>query len=637
MNLKKLGRTFWVIAAVAIMAMVLQGCGGDDGVNPTTHEDLQDMYDELKDDYDQAVEDRDTAQRALGEETDAADMNGSAHARLKYYMMQLGSMDDAADMNGSAYAQVNYYMMMLGSMDDAADMSGSAYAQRNHYMAMLGSMDDAADMNGSAYAQVNYYKNMIGSSTDAADMNGSLHAQLNYYKDMIGSPTDAADMNGSLHAQLNYYKEKDQAADDKAKYDKAKAVNTAIRAASGTAPTYTVEATATDLVVKSTGYTDGGAESGLPADWRGMTLNKDDDMLVVYSDIADATPTLLGLLYNGTVMNNVRMYNVDEIYHMNGTGVMAGEIQLSDIMRDSNTITTDDKGTSDPADDVRTAMGSVRGVPGSFSCTGTGETCDLPERASTGKLTLEAETTTAKGQWTFTPTDPNAMVNVQDTAYLSLGWWLGKNTDGSYSFDTIAMGHGDLMYDYGMENEVAGETVPAPTVDTIDGKATYKGAAAGKYSMVDTVEDTASAGHWTASATLMADFDVDNDTTAESPDADDDGVSLSGEITNFMSEGESLSNWKVTLKAIDRSPEMAGIQAPTDFMAQMDAVAEWSRGGAAMGTGTWTYTFQGLAGTTGVEADNTAQPGAVTGDFSASVGQRAHIVGAFGATMTTEE
>ena len=47
MNLKKLGRTFWVIAAVAIMAMVLQGCGGDDGVSPTTHEDLQSMHDEL--------------------------------------------------------------------------------------------------------------------------------------------------------------------------------------------------------------------------------------------------------------------------------------------------------------------------------------------------------------------------------------------------------------------------------------------------------------------------------------------------------------------------------------------------------------------------------------------------------------
>ena len=31
MNLKKLGRMFWVIAAVAMLAMVLQGCGGGNG------------------------------------------------------------------------------------------------------------------------------------------------------------------------------------------------------------------------------------------------------------------------------------------------------------------------------------------------------------------------------------------------------------------------------------------------------------------------------------------------------------------------------------------------------------------------------------------------------------------------------
>ena len=45
MNLKKLGRTLWVIAAVAIMAMVLQGCGGDDnGVS----QDQQDNLDLLQ-------------------------------------------------------------------------------------------------------------------------------------------------------------------------------------------------------------------------------------------------------------------------------------------------------------------------------------------------------------------------------------------------------------------------------------------------------------------------------------------------------------------------------------------------------------------------------------------------------------
>ena len=331
-------------------------------------------------------------------------------------------------------------------------------------------VEDERDMYKNRVAEL---MTQIGATADAASNadGATLYAQLNYYKKMVGSPNDPADMNGSLHAQLNYYKAKEQAGDDKDMYDKAKAVNMAIRAASGTAPSYTVEATATDLVVESTGYTAGGAESGLPTDWRGMILNKGDDMLVVYSDVADADPTLIGLLYNGVVTNNVRSYNVDETHTANGSAVAAGEIQLADVRRVSNTITTDNKGTATADDDVNTFSGSVRGVDGTFSCTG--GTCAFPNRVNggMGKVTADADVS-ATGDWTFTPTDSNAMVNVQDTAYLSLGWWLGKNTDGSYSFDTIAMGHGDLMYDYGVENTVAGATVTAPTVADIDGTPT---------------------------------------------------------------------------------------------------------------------------------------------------------------------
>ena len=60
MNLRKLGRMLGVIAAVAILAMVLQGCGGDsdDGIS-------QDMYDTLRTDYDAALE-------LIGDEEDPA-------------------------------------------------------------------------------------------------------------------------------------------------------------------------------------------------------------------------------------------------------------------------------------------------------------------------------------------------------------------------------------------------------------------------------------------------------------------------------------------------------------------------------------------------------------------------------------
>ena len=48
MNLKKSGKMLWIVAAVAMLAMVLQGCGGDDGVNPTTHMDVEDERDMYK-------------------------------------------------------------------------------------------------------------------------------------------------------------------------------------------------------------------------------------------------------------------------------------------------------------------------------------------------------------------------------------------------------------------------------------------------------------------------------------------------------------------------------------------------------------------------------------------------------------
>ena len=254
MNLKKSGKVLWIVAAVAMLAMVLQGCGGDDGVNPTTHNDLQSEYDALKARYDAAV-------AQIGAMDDAADMDGSLYAQIAYHMaaastattqannlmMQIGAMDDAADMDGSLYAQIAYHMaaantattqannlmMQIGAMDDAADMDGSLYAQINHYMAQvndlmtqIGSMDDAADMDGSLRAQIAYHMaqandlmTQIGSMDDAADMGGSLYAQIAYHmaaantantdandlRMQIGSMDDAADMDGSLYAQIAYH------------------------------------------------------------------------------------------------------------------------------------------------------------------------------------------------------------------------------------------------------------------------------------------------------------------------------------------------------------------------------------------------------------------------------------------------
>ena len=90
MNLKKSGRILWIVAAVAMLAMVLQGCGGDDGVSPSTHDDLQSDYNALKADYDALVE-------------------------------MVGAMGDDANMEGSLYAQINHYMEAASAATNQAN------------------------------------------------------------------------------------------------------------------------------------------------------------------------------------------------------------------------------------------------------------------------------------------------------------------------------------------------------------------------------------------------------------------------------------------------------------------------------------------------------------------------------------
>ena len=52
--------------------------------------------------------------------------------------------------------------------------------------------------------------------------------------------------------------------------------------------------------------------------------------------------------------------------------------------------------------------------------------------------------------------------------------------------------------------------LPPVRMAGLRGTATYKGAAAGKYAIPSTDADTYEGGHFTAMATIEADFDVDN-------------------------------------------------------------------------------------------------------------------------------
>ena len=116
-----------------------------------------------------------------------------------------------------------------------------------------------------------------------------------------------------------------------------------------------------------------------------------------------------------------------------------------------------------------------------------------------------------------------------DTAYSSYGWWLHKSANGR-TFTASAF------------TDEKGTVTPASGLDALVGTATYVGGAAGKYSLFSLTGGTNDAGHFTARATLEADFSV-NDGEA----ATDNAVGITGTIDDFIGADGEARNWTVDL------------------------------------------------------------------------------------------
>ena len=159
--------------------------------------------------------------------------------------------------------------------------------------------------------------------------------------------------------------------------------------------------------------------------------------------------------------------------------------------------------------------------------------------------------------------------------------------------------------------------ISATEFTALGGTATYTGAAIGKYALNRGADQYASGGHWTADATLTANF--------EGAAVTDTG-SISGMIDNFMAGGESM-DWSVEL---NMAP-IAAFDTDHDFGLSADAAGGatvWTIGGAdAAGGGSWEGDFHNQV----APPDGNNVPGTVTGEFTATYGAVGHMTGAFGA------
>ncbi len=655
--MKELGmaRSAFAASAVAV-ALALAGCGGggdsDDRADraDAVVDGLKEQIATLEGQVETLTGERNTAQ---GEVSDLKTM--------------IGMMDDPANdaPSASLYAQLNAakddaagLRAGIGMMDDLANAAGSLYAQINYHMGEVSRLETAAgnagempSETGSLHAQIAYHmeqasnlRTMIGDPTDAAG-GTSLHAQLNAandrangFSDMIGDASEEASTaeGASLHAQLNHYKaEAERLQDELDKVDdqnlvaKAKAVNAAIRLAAGSAPGVNSVKAAADgtLEVKVTGYDDAGAapnSADLPDGWRGSMLTDSGNTLVVYTDINDADAVTFQSRYSSmSDPGTGTTYLVDRTG--GGRSIAWTEVTRPDTIVSTSTTTADGTTTT-----TTSFKGSVLGAAGTFLCTA--GTCTPPQRSSNGTVNA---TGASANNWSFAPED-GVLAEVPDTAYINLGWWLGKgDAADTYSFATFVNGVGDLATD-----DYVNSTSDT-TGDDVSGSASYSGAATGKFSFLDTLLNQASAGHWVAAAKLNANFDVDSDGNADDNDGsadpltgDGEGVMVSGSITDFYTD-EGKQTWSVTLsRATDSDGTTDGVQTQTDFTTIDGSGTVWSLGpdAAAKGAGTWNANFVGDSGT-----GNNLQPSAIIGSFNAEIGARAYITGVYGAQKDEDE
>ncbi len=244
-------------------------------------------------------------------------------------------------------------------------------------------------------------------------------------------------------------------------------------------------------------------------------------------------------------------------------------------------------------DDDETVDGTFMKAPGTYTCTANGGCTSI---VTANGINLGTD-------WTFTP-GPGATLQQPDANYLRFGWWVRLDKDGPT--------HAGVFY--GSSDTTA---LPAVTDAVINnaalvGKATYTGAAAGKFAISDPLRAAQdNSGHFTANAMLAADFKVT-------------GSTLSGTIDDFrLNDGSADPGWSVEL-------QKTNFTSPS-FISDADAatadVTVWSINGAkSAASGSW------QAQMFDETADDSNVPTSVVGSFSSSIGTTHSVVGAFGAT-----
>ncbi|MXX91694.1 MAG: hypothetical protein F4213_21130 [Boseongicola sp. SB0677_bin_26] len=331
-----------------------------------------------------------------------------------------------------------------------------------------------------------------------------------------------------------------------------------------------------------------GAMQANLGNWNGYDYAATKQTARLYTTTGAATPG--GKFSSTTDGADLGTPNGDGEYTLSTSGPRTTVAQLQSRTKITAFTQTSGSHTFKPIRNLVTQAGSYWGVPGTYYCSGT----DCSATVTSNGVQLGGT-----NSWTFKPTDPNQMVMETAGDRYAFGWWL--NESGSSPSVTAFATH-----DASQDLEISG----------LRGKATYKGAAAGKYALHhDTTGGASDAGNFTADAELTAEFDAAH--------------TISGTIDNFMGDDGKTRDWKVTLDSI--SVAATGIAAPAATDGDLNNGNEamtttWTIGeDAASAAGSWSGQMHGNHKSSGT-------PEAVTGVFNAGYNNVGRMEGAFGTT-----
>ena len=617
-----------VMTAVAVLALALAGCGGDDGVDQSVH--------------DMVTAERDAAQAA----TDAAEAAAAAAAADAAATLAAAQMaaDTAATEAAAALANAQAALTAAETAKTAAEAArdeartGEMEAETRASMAEAAATQAAMDAEAAAMT-AQMAADALQEALDNLEAARMAQMMAEGDRDDAQIMVDAA-MQANMNARGRHitaaieflYSDADgdlTDADDDPQYQ-SPTLQTGATDATITASPNIAEAPAVLGVSLS-------ADGELGVDLMEMAPLQFEE----YTMAAAGPPAIDGWM--GTTLSRRNNANNAEqiVYAYSDIGAEM-EVPFSSVHGTSVSIAdAEDLGPAESSSfptlvtdsaqvfrgDHLAFPGMYDGVPGMFTCSNTTTPADgcTVRVAPSGMRTIELET---GATFIFRPTDNQASITVADSDdYLYFGFWLHKPDDPDTAHSFVSLMGSDMPVFMHRNNLIS--------------RARYEGPAAGKYVERNPDDGDSTVGIFTADAQLLVDFgaaQVHGAAPGATPlaaeadvgDREDTTVltptfiagTINGSISNFMESGESLGNWRITLGD-------ANLPSSTDGLAGMVTAGTTAVIGATEdAAGQWQGQLYGRRLSDG-------DPTGVVGRFDVS-NDAVTIGGSFGARHTGE-